>query len=187
MGIARTLRDATPAELRQRITTGYPVDPRALDGFIYRGTSLGLPPIAQRLTWRTFQKTFWREPRSGRLLGWNVRLEQDGEDAPSRPILDHGRPRCVWHYEVIEPRGVPMPPDFDRGLVIDYSRGENRPWDPIRLSKDPLVALAAGDPTELIGVSYLVIGGRCIETPTYFTLEREGPITFVPYDAPSGG
>jgi hypothetical protein len=46
--------------------------------------------------------------------------------------------------------------------------------------KDPLVALSPGNYDELIGVSYAVIGGICIETPTYFTLEREGPIDFVP-------
>ena len=52
-----------------------------------RGTSLGLPALVEKLTWKTFQKTFYRDPRTGRLLGWNVRLEQDGLDAPSRPRL----------------------------------------------------------------------------------------------------
>jgi hypothetical protein len=55
----------------------------------------------------------------------------------------------------------------------------------MRITKDPLVALAPGSADELIGVSYLVVGGRCVETPTYFTLERERPIDFVPFDAPA--
>ncbi len=89
-----------------------------------------------------------------------------------------------WHYEVIEPHGVPMPRGFDRGLLIDYSRGPNAPG-PIRISKDPLVALSPDNADQLLGVTYLVVGGRCLETPTYFTLEREHPIDYVPYEDPA--
>ena len=180
MSIAKTLRSASRSVLRQHILEGHPVDPKALEGFAYRGTSLGLPRFVERLTWKTFQKTFHREEATGRLVGWNVRLHQDGLDAPSRPIIKDGDPLCVWNYEVIEPDGVPLPRGFDRGLVIDYSRADNPTFDTVRLTKDPLVALSKGSYDELIGVSYLVVGGLCIETPTYFTLEREHPITHVP-------
>jgi hypothetical protein len=183
MPTARELRTAAPRELRALIASGHPVSPVALEGWAYRGTSLGLPDFIARLSWKTFQKTFWRAPATGRLLGWNVRLEQDGIDAPSRPKLRHGQPVTEWHYEVVSPRGVPTPRGFDRGLVIDYSLGPNPPG-PIRLMKDPLVALVAGGADELLGVSYLVLGGRCVETPTYFTLEREQRITHVPYEVP---
>ena len=181
MTIARSLRSASRSELRDRIVSGHPVDPAALEGWTYRGTSLGLPKLIVALTWKTFQKTFWREPGSGRLLGWNVRLVQDGIDAPSRPTMKDGRPFTVWHYEVVAPVGVPAPAGFDRGLIIDYAKGNNPRFDTIRISKDPLVALAPGNYDELIGVTYLVIAGTCVETPTYFTLERESRIDFVPY------
>lgn len=181
--IARSLREAPLDELRARIVEGNPVDPAAIEGWAYRGTSLGLPRAVERLTWKTFQKTFYREPRSGRLLGWNVRLEQDGIDAPSRPKLRDGRPITEWSYEVIPPAGVPTPPGFDRGLIIDYSLAENPRLAPVRFMKDPLVALSPGNADELIGVSYLVVGGRCVETPTYFTLERDHPIEHVPLGA----
>jgi hypothetical protein len=184
MTTARDLRTADTRTLREHILRGHPVDPRALEGWAYRGTSLGLPSAIERLTWKTFQKTFHREPATGRLLGWNVRLEQDGLDAPSRPRVKRGRSVTEWHYEVISPAGVPMPPGFDRGLVIDYSRGDNPPGI-MHFLKDPLVALAPGSADELLGVSYLVVGGRCVETPTYFTLERDQRITYVPYDAPA--
>lgn len=183
MTTARELRHASTRELREHIVHGHPVDPAAIAGWVYRGTSLGLPSLVERLTWKTFQKTFHRD-RGGRLVGWNVRLEQDGIDAPSRPKLRHGEPVTEWHYEVIEPGGVPMPSGFDRGLVIDYSRGPNPPGV-VHLVKDPLVSLSPDHCDELLGVSYLVVGGRCIETPTYFTLERERPIDFVPYDEPT--
>lgn len=177
MSLARALRSASRAELRRRIVEGHPIDPNALEGYAYRGTSLGLPRVVELATWKTFQKTFWRHP-DGRLLGWNVRLEQDGIDAPSRPKQRRGEPVTTWPYEVIAPDGVPMPEGFGRGLIIDYSRAPNAPTQ--RLVKDPLVALEPGRTDALLGVSYVVIGRRCIETPTYFTLEREHRIDFVP-------
>lgn len=183
MTTARALRTATRRELRDHIVHGHPVDPADLAGWVYRGTSLGLPRLFERLSWKTFQKTFWSEPGTGRLLGWNVRLEQDGIDAPSRPKRRGGVPVTEWHYEVIGSAGVPAPRGFDRGLIIDYGRGRV-PDVTMRQIKDPLVALRAGSADELLGVSYLVVGGRCVETPTYFTLEREQRITEVPYDQP---
>jgi hypothetical protein len=184
MTTARDLRSASTRELRDAIVHGHPIDPRDLEGWAYRGTSLGLPSAIERLTWKTFQKTFYRDPASGRLFGWNVRLEQDGIDAPSRPKVRGGRPVTEAHYEVVETAGVPMPPGFDRGLVIDYGRALD-PTGALRFVKDPLVALEPGKADALIGVSYVVIAGRCFETPTYFTLEREQPIAYVPYrDAP---
>lgn len=178
--VARSLRHASQRELRERIVRGFPVSPSAIEGYAYRGTSLGLPRLIELATWKTFQKTFWREPRSGRLLGWNVRLEQDGIDAPSRPMRRRGVPVTEWNYEVVSPDGVPMPDGFDRGLVIDYARAPNPALAPVRRTKDPLVALAPGDCDELIGVSYVVIAGRTLETPTYFTLERDHRIDYVP-------
>jgi hypothetical protein len=167
--------------LRRRIVDGHPVDPGALEGWAFRGINIG-PPALQRLTWRTFQKTFHRDRRTGRLVGWNVRLHQDGENARSRPLVRDGRPRCVWYYEVIEPRGVRFPRGFDRGLIIDYGRGGNRPWQSMHWVKDPLVALEPGDADHLLGVSYVAAGRLCVETPTYFVLEREHPIEYVPED-----
>jgi hypothetical protein len=181
MSIAKSLRTASTRVLREHIVNGHPVDPKAIEGFAYRGTSLGLPAFVAKLAWKTFQKTFYRDERTGRLLGWNVRLHQDGIDARSRPIVKDGRPVCEWHYEVIEARGVPMPEGFDRGLIIDYSRVENRPWDTVKWMKDPLVALSPGNYDELLGVSYAVAFGKCVETPTYFTLERDHPLEYIPY------
>lgn len=179
MSLARALRKASRSELRRHIVEGHPVDPAALEGYAFRGTSLGLPKLVELATWTTFQKTFWRHP-DGRLLGWNVRLEQDGIDAPSRPKRRLGVPVTEWDYEVIAPAGVVMPRGFDRGLVIDYGRMPQSPFDTMRFVKDPLVALAPGSTDELLGVSYAVLAGRVLETPTYFTLERDHRIDFVP-------
>lgn len=176
---AQALRGASRQVLRQRIAEGHRVDAAALEGWAYRGTVLGMPRLVERATWQTFQKTFYRQPDTGRLVGWNVRLHQDGPGAPSRPLTSNGVPVTTWPYEVVEPAGTPVPPGFDRGLLIDYG-----PFagvvDSMRVVKDPLVALEPGNADTLLGVSFISVGGRCVETPTYFLLEREHPITFVP-------
>lgn len=58
--------------LAEVLASGHPIDPAALAGAAYRGVSLGLPPLVERLSWKTFQKTFLRDPSSGELWGWNV-------------------------------------------------------------------------------------------------------------------
>ena len=176
-----SLRHASRGELRRRISHGHAIAPSQLAGWTYRGTVLGAAAAVEALTWSTFQKVFHRDALTGALLGWNVRLHQDGLAAPSRPQLHQGSPRCVWFYEVIEPRGIAVPQGLDRGLIIDYGRSAYNPcWEPMRAIKDPLVALTPGDPTCLIGMSYAVIGGACVETPTYFALQREHRTTYVP-------
>lgn len=180
MSLVEDIRHEKPKALRQRIIEGHPVDPAALEGWAFKGTSLGLPRLVEKLTWKTFQKTFYRQPSTGRLVGWNVRLEQDGVDAPSRPKRRHGVPVTTWHYEVVPTEGVRMPRGFDRGLIIDYGREPQPPLDTIRFAKDPLVAVEPGNPDLLLGVTYMTVGPLCVETPTYFLLEREHRIDFVP-------
>ncbi len=80
---------------------GYPIDPAALDDTEYRGISLGLPAFLERLTWKTFQKTFHRDPETGHLRGWNVRIEQRGLDAESVPLVKRGAPFTFGHYRVV--------------------------------------------------------------------------------------
>lgn len=176
---ARALRGTSRQALRQHITEGHRVDAAAIEGWAYRGTVLGVPQLLERATWQTFQKTFYRQPDTGRLVGWNVRLHQDGPGAPSRPLISNGVPVTTWPYEVVEPAGTRVPPGFDRGLLIDYGPFAGA-VDSMRLVKDPLVALEPGNAYTLLGVSFISVGGRCVETPTYFMLEREHPITFVP-------
>lgn len=189
MSTPHPLRDelmrANRAELRHRLVEGRAVDPQALAGFTYRGTSLGLPRIAEQLSWKTFEKTFWRDPETSRLVGWNVRLQQDGLDAPSRPKLTRaGEPVTTWFYEVLPAATAPLPSswprEFRRGLIIDYARGDNSILDGMHFIKDPLVDVGDGSGELLLGVSVVALRGLCVTTPTYFLLERAGPVSFVP-------
>ncbi len=156
-------------ELAATLAEGHAIDPSALDDTQYQGVSLGLPGWVVSLTWLTFMKTFHRDPETGRLRGWNVRLRQDGVDAPCVPRQKGGEPVTFGHYEVVHAPAEP-------GLLIDYGRGRNAAWDPIRRVRDPLVAIEEGDATVLLGWSWVDLG-FAIPTPSYFALRLDGPLS----------
>lgn len=140
-------------ELRAALESGHRIDPAALDDSRYRGISLGLPAFVDALFWKTFEKTFHRD---GGLRGWNVRLEQTGLDGPITPMTSGGVPKTFGHYRVVE---------GERWLELRYGA-----------MVDPLVSLQADDVTWLLGRSDLL----GIPTPSYFLLQRIGPLEFIP-------
>ena len=168
------LLGASRPELARVMREGHPIAPEDLDDACYRGISLGLPRWVEAITWKTFMKAFSRDEDSGRLQGWNVKLEQDGLEAPPRPKRRRdGQPKAFGYFEVITPPEGSVARGLDRGLLIHYGRGANAALDPIRHLRDPVVALRPGDPSLLLGWSYLDLGFSC-PTPSYFTLERVG-------------
>lgn len=168
--------------LRSMLEGGHAIDPRALDDSEYRGVSLGLPSPLVKLTWLTFRKTFHRDRSSGALRGWNVRMQQTGLEGAREPMRDRdGTPRCFGFYGVRAGSEYPnMPVAAQHGLVIDYSLGDNPRLDPVRRGRDPLVALERGSVERLLGWTYLDLGVGRVGTPSYFLLEREGPLSYVP-------
>lgn len=179
---ANTLHRMSTDELVRTLELGHPIDPGALDDTEYRGTSLGLPGFVERLTWKKFRKTFHRDPATGALRGWNVRLVQNGLAAPDEPQMKRGVAHTFGHYEVVAATGYAMPSWrgrvvwAHRGLMIDYGRGANPPGI-IRRVRDPIVAVNAGNPTLLLGWSYVDLGIARVGTPSFFTLELAGPLT----------
>lgn len=163
--------------LGRALAAGHDIDPRALDDMEYRGVSLGLPGFVERLTWKTFQKVFHRDPETSRLRGWNVRIEQRGLDAPSVPLEKNGRPVTFGHYEVVGAPGAASPIRCDHGLLIDYGRGGNGRLDPTSRLRDPIVAVNAGSAALLLGWTYVDLGVKTVGTPSFFALTRERPLT----------
>ena len=142
-------------ELRASLESGHRIDPASLDDTRYRGISLGLPAFVDRLFWKTFEKTFHRDGST--LRGWNVRLEQTGLDGPVQPMLTgSGDPKTFGHYAVHA---------GERWLELRYGA-----------MVDPLVALEEHDTNWLLGRSDLL----GIPTPSYFLLEKLGPLRFIP-------
>ena len=67
-----------------------------------------------------------------------------------------------------------------QALMLDYGLGGNG-LDPIAMLRDPIVAVEGDDSRLLLGWSFLHVGPANVPTPSFFTLEDEGPRThFVP-------
>jgi hypothetical protein len=166
------LLDADRARLMELLRSGHPIDPTTLDDTLYEGISLGLGALVERLTWKKFGKTFRRDPETGQLRGWNVRMDQDGLHAPWTPTRDRtGAPLTFGHYRVVQPSGPRIYPGTDRGLLIHYGLGGNRRRDPLGRARDPIVAVNPGSAELLLGWTYLDLGrGPLIPTPSFFSL-----------------
>ncbi len=173
MTTAHDIARLTNRELRALLREGHPIDPAALDDSAYRGVSLGLPRLLERLSWKTFRKVFHRDPARGTLRGWNVRVEQRGVDAPSRARMRRGEEWTFGHYVVCNPLPDRAPQGVAHALLLDYGAGRNARLDPISRVRDPLVAINAGSVELLLGYTYLDLG-MLVDTPSFFTLEREG-------------
>jgi len=174
------LLTATRTELRARLRAGHAVDPAVLEGLQYRGISLGLPAWVERLSWKTFVKAFHRDAPGAALRGWNVRLEQTGLEGPVQPRRKGDRSWTFGHFEVV---GLPpggAPGGIGQGLLLDYGRGGNPWWEGMGPLRDPVVALEEGDSSLLLGWSYLELGPLRLGTPSFFLLERLGPVEEVP-------
>lgn len=175
-----TLRASSAGELAARLAGGAPVTLEAVAGFVYRGTSLGLPRWVEALTWVSFQKTFLRDEATGRVFGWNVRLEQTGLHGPSRPRCDRaGAPLRFGAYEVYAATGAAPRPFPEGALLIDYGRAPAHALDPLKWVRDPLVSLDDGVGDVLFGWSY-VAAASGLSTPSYFLLEREHALDHEP-------
>jgi hypothetical protein len=164
------------AELAALLAGGHPLAPEALAGATYRGTSLGLPKLVEKLTWRTFRKAFHQEA-TGAVRGWNVRVEQA---APYTALSKAGEPWTFGHFEVVALRAGESPlPVAAGGALLDYGRGGNPALDPTSNVRDPVVSLVAGAADLLLGWTYVRALGRSFKTPSFFLLEREGPALHV--------
>lgn len=174
---AGELINADRRTLRALLASGHAIDPRALEGWQYRGTSLGMPALVDQWAWKTFVKAFHRDPGASYVRGWNVRIRQTGLLGPIEPLVRNGKPFTFGHFRVVAPYGYRMPPGSDGGLLLDYGLGGNPALDPTGRLRDPVVALEPGSADLLLGWSYLDLGVVNVPTPSFFTLERLAPVT----------
>ena len=159
-----------------RLVDGHPIDVDAIADWEYRGISLGLPEFVDRLAWKTFLKAFHREPDTGVVRGWNMRLEQHGIDGPIEAMQKDGAPIRFGHYRVESLDRYVIPYPIRRGLMLDYGLGGNPGLDPTGLIRDPIVALEEGSVEHLLGWSYVDLAGIRMGTPSFFLLERLRPL-----------
>ena len=67
----------------------------------YTGVDLSLPPLMNRILWKTFRKTFHQDADNGIVRGWNERVEQTGWDTPTTPLRKADGSRVTFgHYHL---------------------------------------------------------------------------------------
>lgn len=174
----KSLRTKTVRQLFDIARSAHPVDLASLDDYEFRGTALGMPRWVERLSWITFKKTFHRDPTTGHLRGWNVRLVQDGCDGWT-PVMVENEPKTFGHYRVVSSAGRRLPPGIKHCSLIDYGLGGNALLDPMNVIRDPLVSLSPHNSDRLLGWSFAELPGLLPQLPTYFLLERDQPLTHV--------
>lgn len=177
-------------QLAQELANGHPINPTDLNDTEYKGISLGMPAFIDKLAWKTFKKVFHRDPQTGYLRGWNVRIQQTGLHGEYIPKEKNGGPFAWGHYRVVDNAGRKSPRPVPKGaLLIDYGVGGNHPLDlSTRFMRDPLVALHPGSAEMLLGWSYFDVGLFQLSSPSYFLLLRDGPLRHMahPPRAPRG-
>lgn len=166
--------------LHRVLLAGHPLDPEALAGREYLGVDLSLPGWARKLLWHTFRKTFYKNPATGEVRGWNVRMEQLGVDGPRIPLQSwRGEPVTFGHYVVRSAAGIPFPGGYRGGHFLDYGWAGNAPLDPARLGFTPLVAVNEGSQDLLLGWEIFRVGPRFLPMPLYWALRHEGPLSSI--------
>ena len=155
-----------------------PFDLDAIADTRYTGIDLSLPAWMHKLLWKSFRKTFHRDPRSGVLRGWNVKVRQTGWDTPPEPRLDRaGRALTFGHYEVRSAEGLRFPRGWKGSHYLDYSLAGNRFADfPARHGYCPIVAVNAGSSELLLGWEVFRFGGLQLPLQDFWLLRREGPL-----------
>lgn len=163
--------------LYEVVCTAHPLDLEAIADTSYTGIDLSLPPIMHKLLWKTFRKTFHRDPNTGVLRGWNVKVEQTGWDHPPEPKRDRkNRPLAFGHYEVRSARGLSFPRGWEGPHYLDYRYAGNPAADLARFGYCPLVSVNEGDSELLLGWEVFKVGPGFLPLPDFWLLKREGPL-----------
>lgn len=165
-------------ELMAIVIAAAPLDLDALADTSYTGVDLSMPTIFHRLMWKTFRKTFHRDPETGVLRGWNVKVEQTGWQQPPQPRRDNkGRALTFGHYEVRSARGLPFPGRWAGAQYLDYRSAGNPWWEvPANCGYCPLVAVNAGSMELLLGWEIFRVAGVSVPLWDFWALRREGAL-----------
>jgi hypothetical protein len=154
----------TKGELDRVFAAGSPPETAAITGFEFRG--FNHPRATAMLGIRKFVKAFYLD-ESGRPFGCNTPVVQNGLGAEwiHRPTADN--PKRYAFFQVLAGEAD--------GLLLDYGRGGNPPWDVSNILRDYLVRPDAGNDDLLLGKAFFVVAGTRL-AHSYFIIERSRPI-----------
>lgn len=166
------------ADLYAIVQRAEPLDLDAIANTSYTGIDLSLPAWMTALLWKSFRKTFYRDPETGVLRGWNVKVEQTGWALPPKAKVDgQGRALTFGHYEVRSAQGLQFPRGWQGPHYLDYRFAGNKLLDfPASAGYCPLVSVNAGSSELLLGWEIFNVGGVQIPLADFWALKREGPL-----------
>lgn len=175
-----TLDDLTQMngdDLFEVMRRGFPLDFDAIADTTYTGIDLSMPALFHRLMWKSFRKTFHRDPVTGVLRGWNVKVEQTGWDTPPAPLRKGNGERITFgHYEVRAADALRFPKGWSGAHYLDYHVAGNTFLDLARVARCPVVTVNEGDSNLLLGWEVLHIAGVFVPIRDFWALKREGPL-----------
>lgn len=164
-------------QLAEVFVNGHPFDLQALENTQYRGIDLSLPVLINKMLWKEFRKTFYRDPDTGVFRGWNVRMEQVGWDKPGVAMRKKdGSALSFGHYLVCNDDIPNFPETWAVQNYLDYGNAGNSFFDLARFTLAPLVAVNPGSSELLLGREVLKIGNRLIPFPDFWALRLEGEL-----------
>ena len=156
---------------------GHPVNTAELNSVQYLGVDLGMPEWFHRLAWKTFRKTFYKDPKTGVIRGWNVKLEQTGYDFPTTAKKNNkGEELSFGHYHLLPANGKKFPHGWQGTHYLDYGVAGNSSFDMARLGYCPIVAVNEGSTDLLLGWEVFKIGNLFIPLNDYWVLRKEGEL-----------
>jgi hypothetical protein len=165
---ALALEQTPMHELDKMFLRGALPDLDALVGWEFRGINhlpLNALPIANLLGIKKFVKGFYRDDR-GCVRGYNA--------ATKNNVLD-GRwtvsPKRYGFYEVAQVDPTAHDNKYLHAVLLDYSKGGNRFYDPNSVLRDYVVQVDKHNPDLFLGKAYAAIGPLRIHT-NFFILER---------------
>ena len=145
----------------------------ALVGWEFRGINrfpLYPLPIPDLLGIKKFVKGFYRG-EDGRVMGYNCPVVQNVLDGRWRTKPSDTAPKRFGYYEVAPVDPTSRDNAYLHAVLLDYSRGGNKPLDPTNGLRDYLVQVDANNPDLYLGKAHYALGPARVRS-SFFILER---------------
>jgi len=173
-------------ELEIVFLRGVRPDVSRLAGWEFRGTNV--PGWARLVGIKKFMKGFFRD-QHGDVFGYNCAIEQGPLDQPwlpprakargrrssdmgaSAPGPDDQAPKRFGFYRVEPVDPTARDNAYLHAVLLDYGRGGNKAWDPMRGLRDYVVQVDAQNDDLFLGKAYYAVGPARVAT-NFFILER---------------
>ena len=146
-------------------------DLERLAGWEFRGTNA--PAWARLLGIKKFVKGMYRDDH-GDVYGYNCPVVQNGLDEPWITKPDDQAPKRFGFYRVEPVDPTSRDNAYLHAVLLDYGRGGNKVWDPMRGLRDYVVQVDANNDDLFLGKAYYAVGPARV-TSNFFILERHRP------------